>query len=254
MVVAGGADDPVFRIHKGVGALDDVTAAVMLLGGEIAQGRRLLGINIPDGNAAQKRHHAVVVIVKEDRRRGIGVGGLVGHVDLRINAQGHDLIRRVRIIAVAVDVGVNGGHIRVHVHRLGGQGLDRQGTGPMGCYALFHLLYSLRGGLGGCLGGCLGRCRGSLRGLGRGTGRSRQAQGRGQGQGTGSTGKSSAIHNRSSFNWNLDFLREGQKPPLGMHYRVPPEPFQGLWHELPKNSTNGILSIAFSPTGCYNGI
>ena len=251
MVVAGGADDPVFRIHKGVGALDDVAAAVMLLGGEIAQGRRLLGINIPDGDAAQQRHHAVVVVVKKDCRRGVGVGGLVGHVDLRINAQGHDLIRRVRIIAVPVDVGVNGGHVGVHVHRLGGQGLDRQGTGLMGCRILFHLLHSLRGGLGRCLSGCRG---GGIRGLGRGTGSSRQAQGRGQGQGTGSTGKSSAIHNRSSFNWNLDFLREGQKPPLRKHYRVPPEPFQGIWHELPKNSTNGILSIAFSPTWCYNGM
>ena len=39
MVVAGGADDVVFRVQERIGALDDVTAAVMLLWGEIAQRR-----------------------------------------------------------------------------------------------------------------------------------------------------------------------------------------------------------------------
>lgn len=74
MVVAGGADDAVFRVQERIGALDDVTAAVMLLWGEIAQRRGFLRVQIADGDATEQRNDCVAVAVKVNGRRSIRVG------------------------------------------------------------------------------------------------------------------------------------------------------------------------------------
>lgn len=71
MVVAGGADDAVFRVQERIGALDDVTAAVMLLWREIAQRRGFLRVQIADGDAAEQRNDCVAVAVKVNGRRSI---------------------------------------------------------------------------------------------------------------------------------------------------------------------------------------
>ena len=56
MVVAGRADDAVFRVQEGIRALDDVSAAVVLLRGEVAERLRLFGVQIADGDAAEQRN------------------------------------------------------------------------------------------------------------------------------------------------------------------------------------------------------
>ena len=104
MVVAGGADDVVFRVQERIGALDDVTAAVMLLWGEIAQRRGFLRVQIADGDAAEQRNDCVAVVVKVNGRRSIRVGFFIGNIDLRIDAKRQDFIRRVGIVAVVVNV------------------------------------------------------------------------------------------------------------------------------------------------------
>ena len=126
MVVARGADDAVGRVHEGIGALDDVPAAVMLLRGEIAERLCLLGVQVADGNAAQQRHNSMAVAVKIDGGRSICIRCLVGNVDLGINAQRQDLIRRVGVIAVVMNVCITLGHIGVFLHLLGVQCLYRQ--------------------------------------------------------------------------------------------------------------------------------
>ena len=73
-VVAGGADDAVLAVQEGVGALDHVAAAVVLLGREVAQRLRLFGGQVADGDAAQQRNHRVAVAVEVDRRGRVGVG------------------------------------------------------------------------------------------------------------------------------------------------------------------------------------
>ena len=64
VVVAGGADDAVFRIQKGVGALNQIAAAVVLLRGEVSEGFRFLRVQIADGDAAEQRNDRVAVAVK----------------------------------------------------------------------------------------------------------------------------------------------------------------------------------------------
>ena len=87
MVVAGGADDAVFRVKERVGALDDVTTAVVLLRREIAKSLRLFGIQIADGDAAEQRNDCVAVAVKVNGRRSVRVGFFIGNIDLRIDAK-----------------------------------------------------------------------------------------------------------------------------------------------------------------------
>ena len=129
MVVAGGADDAVFRIHKCVGALDDIAAAVMLLRGEIAEGSGFFRVQVADGDAAEQRNDCMTVAVKVNGRRGVCVGRFVGDVDFRINAQGQNLIRRVGVVAVVVNIGVALCHVGVFVHLLGAQGFYGQCAG-----------------------------------------------------------------------------------------------------------------------------
>ena len=129
MVVAGGADDAVFRVQERIGALDDVTAAVMLLWREIAQRRGFLRVQIADGDAAEQRNDCVAVAVKVNGRRSVRVGFFIGNIDLRIDAKRQDFIRRVGIVAVVVNVGVALCHIGVFVDTLGAQRLDRQCRG-----------------------------------------------------------------------------------------------------------------------------
>ena len=95
MVVAGVADDAVFRVKERVGALDDVTTAVVLLLREIAKSLRLFGSQIADGDAAEQRNDCVAVAVKVDGRGGVRVRRLIGDVDLRINAERENFIRDV---------------------------------------------------------------------------------------------------------------------------------------------------------------
>ena len=126
MVVAGGADDAVFRIQERIGALDDVTAAVMLLWGEIAQRCGFLRVQIADGDAAEQWNDCVAVAVKVNGRRSVRVGFFIGNIDLRIDAKRQDFIRRVGIVAVVVNVSVALCHIGVFIDTLGAQRLDRQ--------------------------------------------------------------------------------------------------------------------------------
>ena len=126
MVAAGGADDAVFRIQKGVGALNQIAAAVVLLRGEVAEGFCFLRVQIADGDAAEQRNDRVAVAVKVNGGRGVRVGRLVGDVDLRVNGQRQNFIRRIGVVAVVVNVGVALGHVGVFLDLLGLQRLDGQ--------------------------------------------------------------------------------------------------------------------------------
>ena len=145
MVVARGADDAVFRVQERIGALDDVTAAVMLLWGEIAQRRGFLRVQIADGDAAEQRNDCVAVAVKVNGRRSVRVGFFIGNIDLRIDAEWQDFIRRVGIVAVVVNVGVALCHIWVFVNTFGIHGLYRQGSAYRGvCIRCRHVGRLLR--------------------------------------------------------------------------------------------------------------
>ena len=145
MVVAGGADDAVFRVKERVGALDDVTTAVVLLRREIAKSLRLFGIQIADGDAAEQRNDCVAVAVKVNGRRSVRVGFFIGNIDLRIDAKRQDFIRRVGIVAVVVNVGVALCHIGVFIDTLGIHGLYRQGGACRGvCIRCKHVGRLLR--------------------------------------------------------------------------------------------------------------
>ena len=145
MVVAGGADDAVFRVQERIGTLDDVTAAVMLLWREIAQRRGFLRVQIADGDAAEQRNDCVAVAVKVNGRRSVRVGSFIGNIDLRIDAKRQDFIRRVGIVAVVVNVGVALCHIRVFVNTFGIHGLYRQGSAYRGvCIRCRHVGRLLR--------------------------------------------------------------------------------------------------------------
>ena len=93
MVVARGADDAVGFVKEGIGALDNVTAAVMLLWREIAERFCFFGVQVADGDAAQQRHNGMAVAVKIDSGRSICIRCLIGNVDLGIDRKRQDLIR-----------------------------------------------------------------------------------------------------------------------------------------------------------------
>ena len=104
MVVAGGADDEVAPVHKGIGALDEIAAAVVLGGGEKADGADFFGIEVADGQTAQERADGVIEVVEEDGRGGVGVRLFHCHVDLGADAHGEDGVGGVGVVAVVVDV------------------------------------------------------------------------------------------------------------------------------------------------------
>ena len=119
VIVVCGAHDEVARVNKGVRALDDVAAAVVLRGREAAQRANLFGVMVADGEAAQEGRHGVVEIVEENRRRGVGVGGFKRDVDLGEDAHGQYCVGRVGVAAVVMDVRLARSHERVRHHGLG---------------------------------------------------------------------------------------------------------------------------------------
>ena len=126
MVVARGADDAVGRVQEGIGALDNVTAAVMLLWREIAERFCFFGVQVADGDAAQQRHNGMAVAVKIDSGRSICIRCLIGNVDLGIDRKRQNLIRRVGVVAIVMNVCIALGHVRVFLYLLGVQSLYRQ--------------------------------------------------------------------------------------------------------------------------------
>ena len=117
----------------------------MLLWGEIAQRRGFLRVQIADGDAAEKRNDCVAVAVKVNGRRSVRVGFFIGNIDLRIDAEWQDFIRRVGIVAVVVNVGVALCHIGVFVNTFGIHGLYRQGGACRGvCIRCRHVGRLLR--------------------------------------------------------------------------------------------------------------
>ena len=92
MVVARGADDAVGRFHEGIGALDNVTAAVMLLWREIAERFCFFGVQVADGDAAEQRNDCMTVAVKVNGGRCIRVCRFIGNMDLRIDAERQNFI------------------------------------------------------------------------------------------------------------------------------------------------------------------
>ena len=126
MVVARGADDAVGFVKESIGALDNVTAAVMLLWREIAERLCLFGVQVADGDAAQQRHNGMAVAVKIDSGRSICIRCLIGNVDLGIDRKRQDLIRRVGVVAIVMNVCIALGHVRVFLYLLGVQRLYRQ--------------------------------------------------------------------------------------------------------------------------------
>ena len=129
MVIAGRADDTVFGVKERVGTLDDVTTAVVLLRGEIAERLRLFGVQIADGDAAEQRHDRMTVAVKVDGRGGVCVRRLVGDIDLWIDAQRQNFIRGVGVVPVVVNIRVALCHVGVFLHLFGLQSLHGQCTG-----------------------------------------------------------------------------------------------------------------------------
>ena len=104
MVVAGGADDEVAPVHKGIGALDEIAAAVVLGGREKADGADFFCVEVADGQTAQERADGVIEVVEEDGRGGVGVRLFHCHVDLGADAHGEDGVSGVGVVAVVVDV------------------------------------------------------------------------------------------------------------------------------------------------------
>ena len=126
MVVARGADDAVGFVKEGIGALDNVTAAVMLLWREIAERFCFFGVQVADSDAAQQRHNGMAVAVKIDSGRSICIRCLIGNVDLGIDRKRQDLICRVGVVAIVMNVCIALGHVRVFLYLLGVQSLYRQ--------------------------------------------------------------------------------------------------------------------------------
>ena len=110
----------------------------MLLGREIAQRFGLFGVQVADGDTAQKRHDRMAVAVEVDRRGRVGVGGFIGNVDFRIDADGQNLVRAVGIIAVVMNVRVAFGHLGVLIHPFGRKRLHGQRSGAGGSRAQAH--------------------------------------------------------------------------------------------------------------------
>ena len=104
MVVAGGADDEVAPVHKGIGALDEIAASVVLGGREKADGADFFCVEVADGQTAEERADGVIEVVEEDGRGGVGVRLFHCHVDLGADAHGEDGVGGVGVVAVVVDV------------------------------------------------------------------------------------------------------------------------------------------------------
>ena len=104
MVVAGGADDEVAPVHKGIGALDEIAAAVVLGGREKADGADFFCVEVADGQTAEERADGVIEVVEEDGRGGVGVRLFHCHVDLGADAHGEDGVGGVGVVAVVVDI------------------------------------------------------------------------------------------------------------------------------------------------------
>ena len=104
MVVAGGADDEVAPVHKGIGALDEIATAVVPGGREKADGADFFCVEVADGQTAQERADGVIEVVEEDGRGGVGVRLFHCHVDLGADAHGEDGVGGVGVVAVVVDV------------------------------------------------------------------------------------------------------------------------------------------------------
>lgn len=64
----------------------------------------LVGVQVSDGDAAQQRHNGMTVAVKVDGGRSVRVRRLIGNVDLRIDGKRQDLIRRVGVVAIVMNV------------------------------------------------------------------------------------------------------------------------------------------------------
>ena len=98
----------------------------MLLWREIAERFCFFGVQVSDGDAAQQRHNGMTVAVKVDGGRSVRVRRLIGNVDLRIDGKRQDLIRRVGVVAIVMNVCIALGHVRVFLYLLGVQSLYRQ--------------------------------------------------------------------------------------------------------------------------------
>ena len=126
VVVTGRTDDAVFRVQERVGALNHVAAAVMLLRGKITERFRLFGAEVADGDAAEQRDNRMTIAVKVNRGRCIRIRRFIGNIDLRIDADRQNFIRRVGVVAVVVDIRVAFCHVWVLLHLLGLQSLYGQ--------------------------------------------------------------------------------------------------------------------------------
>ena len=73
-----------------------------------------------------QRHNGMTVAVKVDGGRSVRVRRLIGNVDLRIDGKRQDLIRRVGVVAIVMNVCIALGHVRVFLYLLGVQSLYRQ--------------------------------------------------------------------------------------------------------------------------------
>ena len=98
----------------------------MLLWREIAERFCFFGVQVADGDAAQQRHNGMAVAVKIDSGRSICIRCLIGNVDLGIDRKRQDLIRRICVVAVVMNVCIALGHVRVFLYLLGVQSLYRQ--------------------------------------------------------------------------------------------------------------------------------
>ena len=107
--------------------MDEVAAAVMLCGGEKADGPYLLCVEVADGQTAEEGADGVVEVVEEDGGGGIGVRLFHRHMDLGADAYGEDGVGGVGVVAVVVDVRLAAAHKGVRIHALCRQGLQRQG-------------------------------------------------------------------------------------------------------------------------------
>ena len=84
-----------------------------------------LMINVSEGYFAKVKKGSPVA-VKVDGGRSVCVRFLVGNVDLGVDAQRQDLIRRVGVVAIVMNVCIALGHVGVFLHLLGVQSLYRQ--------------------------------------------------------------------------------------------------------------------------------
>ena len=84
-----------------------------------------LMINVSEGYFAKVKKGSPVA-VKVDGGRSVRVRRLIGNVDLGIDRKRQDLIRRVGVVAIVMNVCIALGHVRVFLYLLGVQSLYRQ--------------------------------------------------------------------------------------------------------------------------------